>query len=116
VSDFPTTAGVGTEATGRRIKKSINNAVLLLVLSLGSICEVGAPVPGPVTDNPPDFRKEWIPGPPTRSVLSPAGSDMILPAQGSFYAPQAVLSPLSVDSWRSDRGRSASSGRDMPAN
>jgi hypothetical protein len=115
-SDFTTTAGVGTEATGRRIKKSINNAVLLLVLALGSICEAGAPVPGPITDNPPDFRKEWIPGPPTRSVLSPAGSDMILPAQGSFYAPQAVPSPSSVDSRRSVRGRSASSGRDMPAN
>ncbi|KAF4236882.1 hypothetical protein CNMCM8980_002701 [Aspergillus fumigatiaffinis] len=114
--DFPTTSGVGTESTSRRIEMSIDNAVLLLVLALGSICEVGAPVPGPVTDNPPDFRKEWIPGPPTRSVLSPAGSDMILPAQGSFYARQAVPSPSPVGDRRGVRGRSASSGRDMPAN
>ncbi|KAH1323326.1 hypothetical protein KXX47_000814 [Aspergillus fumigatus] len=114
--DIPTSAGVRTEVTSRRIEKSIDNAVLLLVLALGSICEVGAPVPGPVTDNPPDFRKEWIPGPPTRSVLSPAGSDMIIPAQGSFYASHAVPSPSPVDGRRSVGGRSASSGRDVPAN
>ncbi|GFF44604.1 C6 finger domain protein, putative [Aspergillus udagawae] len=114
--DFPTTAGVGTEATSRRIKMSIDNAVLLLVLALGSICEVGAPVPGPVTDNPPDFRKEWIPGPPTRSILSPAVSDVIFPAQGSSYEPQAASSPSPVDNRRGVRWRSASSNRDMAAN
>jgi hypothetical protein len=117
--DFPTSAGVSTEATSRRIEKSVDNAVLLLVLALGSICEVGAPVPGPVTDEPSNFRKEWIPGPPTRSVLSPAGSDMILPAQGSFYAsstPPAVPSLSSVDGRRGVGGRSASSSQDVPAN
>ncbi|KAF4207298.1 hypothetical protein CNMCM8927_003572 [Aspergillus lentulus] len=113
---FPTTSGVGTGSTSCRIEMSIDNAVLLLVLALGSICEVGAPVPGPVTDNPPDFRKEWIPGPPTRNVLSPAGSDMILPAQGSFYERQAAPSPSPVDNQRGVRGRSASSGRDVPGN
>ncbi|KAH3096609.1 hypothetical protein KXW41_009142 [Aspergillus fumigatus] len=48
--DFPIPTGGRTEATSRRIERSIDNAVLLLVLALGSICEVGAPVPGPVTD------------------------------------------------------------------
>jgi hypothetical protein len=114
--DFPTSAGVMTEASSRRIEKSLDNAVLLLVLALGSICEVGAPVLGPVTDNPPDFRKEWIPGPPTRSVLSPAGSDMILPEQGSFYAPHTLPYSSPVDDRRSIRGPSASSGGDVPAN
>ncbi|KAF7115349.1 hypothetical protein CNMCM5793_002165 [Aspergillus hiratsukae] len=106
-----------TSAMSRRIEKSIDNAVLLLVLAVGSICEAGPPVPGPVTDTPPDFRKEWIPGPPTRSILSPAGSDMILPAHGSFYAsnPHAVPSPPPVDGRRSVGGRSASSGP-SPAN
>jgi hypothetical protein len=115
VCDFSTSTGVRTEAASCRIEKSIDNAVLLLVLALGGICEVGAPVPGPVTDKPPDFRKEWIPGPPTRSVLSPTGSDMIIPAQGSFYTPHTVPSPSPIDDRRSVRGRSASSGQDMPA-
>jgi hypothetical protein len=110
--DFPTSAGVRTEATSRRIEKSLDNAVLLLVLALGSICEVGAPVPGPITDNPPDFRQEWIPGPPTRTVLSPAESDMILPVQGRIYTPQAVPYPSPADDRKSVRGQSAS----VPAN
>jgi hypothetical protein len=114
--DFPISTGVRTEATSRRVEKSIDNAVLLLVLALGSICEVGAPVPGPVTDNPPDFRKEWIPGPPTRSVLSPAESAMILAEQGGFYAPHTVPYPSPVDDHRSVRGQSASARGDVPAN
>jgi hypothetical protein len=114
--DFPTSTGVRTEATSRRIEKSIDNAVLLLVLALGSICEVGAPVPGPVTDNPPDFRKEWIPGPPTRSALSPAESAMILAEQGGFYAPHTIPYPSPVDDHRSVRGQSASARGDVPAN
>jgi hypothetical protein len=106
-----------TSAMDRHIAESSDNAVLLLVLALGSICGQGPPVPGPVTDTPPDFRKEWIPGPPTRSILSPAGSDMILPAQGSFYTsnPHAVPSPSPVDGRRSVRRQSASSGP-SPAN
>ncbi|KAG2001016.1 hypothetical protein GB937_010596 [Aspergillus fischeri] len=54
----PTSTAIRTEAMSHRIKKSINNTILLLMLALGSICEVRAPVPSPVTDNPPDFRKE----------------------------------------------------------
>jgi hypothetical protein len=104
------------EVTSRRVEKSINNTVLLLVLALGSICEVGAPVPSPVTDNPPDFCKEWIPGPPTCSVLSPAKSAMILIEQGGFYAPHTVPYPSPVNDYRSVRGQSASAHGDVPAN
>ncbi|KAH3171345.1 hypothetical protein KXW49_009403 [Aspergillus fumigatus] len=114
--DFPIPTVGRTEATSRRIERSIDNAVLLLVLALGSICEVGAPVPGPVTDNPPDFRKQWIPGPPTRSVLSPAESDIIFPVHGGFYAPHTIPYPSPVDDRRSIRGPSASLGGDVPAN
>lgn len=46
-----------------RIEQSIENAVILLVLALGSICVCrDRPVPGPVTDRPQDYRKEQIPG------------------------------------------------------
>ncbi|EAW06308.1 putative C6 finger domain protein [Aspergillus clavatus NRRL 1] len=118
--DVPTPTGVRTEGAGRRVEKSIDNAVLLLVLALGSICEVGEPVPGPATDFPPDYRKEWIPGPPTRNILSPAGSDAVLQNQTSFYAPvsnpHAVLSPSTIDGRRSTGARSASAGREVPPN
>ncbi|GMG17112.1 unnamed protein product [Aspergillus oryzae] len=50
----------------QRIEYSVHNAIVLLVLALGSICEAN-PVPGPVTDYTVDFRQEMIPG--------PAGSD-----------------------------------------
>ncbi|GMF80970.1 unnamed protein product [Aspergillus oryzae var. brunneus] len=83
--------GVGCDAqsaaeqgSGRRIEKSIYNAIILLVLALGSICEAN-PVPGPVTDYQVDFRKETIPGPPTHGILSPAGSDSLPQSQGSGY-------------------------------
>ncbi|KAE8421465.1 hypothetical protein BDV36DRAFT_304945 [Aspergillus pseudocaelatus] len=70
--------------SGRRVEKSIHNAIILLVLALGSICEAN-PVPGPVTDQPVDFRKETIPGPPTHDIVSPAGSDSLPQSQGSGY-------------------------------
>ncbi|OKP13253.1 hypothetical protein PENSUB_1056 [Penicillium subrubescens] len=44
------------------IELSINNAIVLLVLALGSICEVrDRPVPGPIMDYVVDFRKEQFP-------------------------------------------------------
>ncbi|KAB8253919.1 C6 finger domain protein [Aspergillus pseudonomiae] len=70
--------------SGRRVEKSIHNAIILLVLALGSICEAN-PVPGPITDQPVDFRKETIPGPPTHDILSPTGSDSLPQSQGSGY-------------------------------
>ncbi|KAB8200440.1 C6 finger domain protein [Aspergillus parasiticus] len=71
------------QGSGRRIEKSIYNAIILLVLALGSICEAN-PVPGPVTDYQVDFRKETIPGPP-HGILSPADSDSLPQTQGSGY-------------------------------
>jgi hypothetical protein len=79
------------------IKRLINNAVLLLILMLGSICEVGALVPSPVTNNPPDFYKQWIPSPPTCSVLSPAESNIIFLVHRGFYAPYTILYPLPIN-------------------
>lgn len=53
----------------RRIDKSIDNAIVLLVLALGAICEWRVlPIPGPVRNHPPDFRKQRIPGPSTSST------------------------------------------------
>ncbi|KAB8240229.1 hypothetical protein BDV35DRAFT_402436 [Aspergillus flavus] len=84
------------QGSGRRIERSIHNAIILLVLALGSICETD-PVPGPVTDQPVDFRKQKIPGPPTHDILSPAGSgsNSFPRSQGSGYVTesQAFASP-----------------------
>lgn len=66
----------------QRIEYSVHNAIVLLVLALGSICEAN-PVPGPVTDYAVDFRQEMIPG--------PAGSDYATHPQGSNYV---TLPPL----------------------
>ncbi|KAF9882519.1 hypothetical protein FE257_008386, partial [Aspergillus nanangensis] len=69
------------------IEKSIDSAVILLVLALGSICNVRLkPVPGPVMDHIVDFRKEQIPGASTRNAKSPSDSDSVVPSGGSFYS------------------------------
>ncbi|THC89533.1 hypothetical protein EYZ11_011022 [Aspergillus tanneri] len=84
--DLQSPIGNKSERTSsRRIERSVGNAIILLVLAVGSICEVRI-VPGPVTDTPVDFRKERIPGPTTRSGLSPAGSDSVYQMQSSLYA------------------------------
>lgn len=118
--DVPSPATVKADrASPRRIEQSIDNAVILLVIALGSICEwKELPVPGSVTDTPPDFRKEQIPGPSlNRSLLSPAASDSALPISNSFYAPtssQPFNSPSLVDGRRSIAGQP--SNREAPDN
>lgn len=86
----------------RRIEKSVDNAILLLVLALGSICEWrDHPLPGPVSKGPADFRAEYIPGPTTPAPgLSPAGSESShhLPPQGKFFLPKNTHSHNSVAS------------------
>ncbi|PYI08954.1 hypothetical protein BO78DRAFT_54343 [Aspergillus sclerotiicarbonarius CBS 121057] len=69
-----------------RVEKSLENAIILLVLALGSICDIPGAIPGPVTDTPVDFRKERIPGPSTRSMLSPTDTDSVLQSQGSMFS------------------------------
>lgn len=106
--DLPSPVGVirPDRAFPPRIEQSIDNAVILLVLALGSICECrDRPVPGPVTDKPRDYRKEQIPGPSlmNRHILSPSGSESAMPMSSSFYAPtnsQSFTSPSMVDHQR----------------
>ncbi|KAE8397232.1 hypothetical protein BDV37DRAFT_292333 [Aspergillus pseudonomiae] len=80
------------QCSGRRIERSIHNAIILLVLALGSICEAD-PVPGPVTDQPVDFRKQKIPGP-THDIISPtgSGSNSFPRSQGSGYVTESQAS------------------------
>ncbi|KAG2411767.1 hypothetical protein HFD88_009323 [Aspergillus terreus] len=109
--DMGSPATVKGEASSNIIEKSIDNAIVLLVLALGCICEVrDRPVPGPIMDHVVDFRKEQIPGPSTRSMLSPAGSDSMMASQSnSFHSkPPSFNSP-----WMGD-GRKSTAGRPYP--
>lgn len=119
--DLPSPVGVSSRNYSPRIEQSIDNAVILLVLALGSICECrDRPVPGPISDSPPDFRKEQIPGPSLmhhRPILSPAGSESAVPMSSSFYAPtsssnHAFTSPSMIERQRSLPGQAALPNRD----
>lgn len=93
--------GSADTTSGRpRVGRNIDNAIILLVLALGSICETKSPLPGPIMDHKIDYRQQHIPGPlpplqpaslngpyAPNGVLSPANSDSALAANQSFYAP-----------------------------
>ncbi|CAG7954855.1 unnamed protein product [Penicillium olsonii] len=74
-----------------RVGKNIDNAMVLLCLAIGAICEVPAPLPGPIMDQPIDYRTQRIPGPLTPISAIPAN-------QNGPYAPNGVLSPANSDS------------------
>jgi hypothetical protein len=83
--DMSRSQGSNSEKTKpRRIERSIDNAIILLVLALGAICEWrDKPLPGPVKDH--------LSAPTTtsylNSVLSPAMSESALPT-GAFLSPE----------------------------
>ncbi|KAJ5752177.1 hypothetical protein N7520_009094 [Penicillium odoratum] len=83
-----------TAATSRpRVGKNIDNAVILLVFALGAICEHPSPLPGPIMDQPINYRTEEIPAPlpaplSINGMLSPANSETaIQPNSYSFHPP-----------------------------
>lgn len=97
---------------------NIDCAIVLLTIALGAICETKSPLPGPVTDQEPDYRQQFIPGPrkpmPTSAngtntingFLSPANSDSALPSNTSFYSPFEGAShsfPTSASESRPDK-------------
>lgn len=93
-------------APPRRIEKSIDNAIILLVLALGCICEWrDKPLPGPVKDYPPEYQPPSVPH---NVGLSPAVSESALHSPGALYSPtnQTFPSPTGGDTRRSMAGRS----------
>ncbi|EKV13385.1 hypothetical protein PDIG_38840 [Penicillium digitatum PHI26] len=86
-----------------RVGKNIDNAIVLLCLALGAICEARAPLPGPIMDKKIAYHNQPIPRPltpfvppptvngtyVTHGVLSPANSDsapMQMSSSGSLYS------------------------------
>ncbi|KAJ5485372.1 hypothetical protein N7539_005360 [Penicillium diatomitis] len=100
-----TSADPSSASARPRVGQNIDNAVILLVLAIGAICEHKSPLPGPIMDRQAvDYRQQPIPAPlgplPARAsmpningpphmvngVLSPPNSDSIVP-RNSAYAP-----------------------------
>ncbi|KAL3469072.1 hypothetical protein BJX99DRAFT_242142 [Aspergillus californicus] len=78
----------------QRVEKSIPNAIILLVLALGRICEVREePIRGPCTDQVIDYRNEPIPGVSPRGAVSPGETDSMPPPQGNYYPSYQKFSP-----------------------
>ncbi|KAB8212820.1 hypothetical protein BDV33DRAFT_210814 [Aspergillus novoparasiticus] len=92
------------QSSCRHIEPSIYNAIILLVLALGSICEANL-VPGPLTDDVIDFRKQVIPGPPTHDLLSRADSDSQTQDSGYIADSHTFASPSVTDSRQSSVDR-----------
>jgi hypothetical protein len=69
-----------------RVGKNIDNAMIMLCLALGAICEVPAPLPGPIMNQRIDYRSQHIPG-----FLPPL-------SRNGAYAANDVLSPPYPDS------------------
>ncbi|KAL4778400.1 hypothetical protein BJX76DRAFT_144652 [Aspergillus varians] len=79
----------------QRVPKTISNAIILLVLALGRICEVcDEPIRGACTDQIIDYRNEPIPGVPPRAGISPAGLDSMASTQSNYYSFQDQSSSM----------------------
>ncbi|OJJ51851.1 hypothetical protein ASPSYDRAFT_63108 [Aspergillus sydowii CBS 593.65] len=77
-----------------KVQYSARNAIFLLVIALGRICEVrNEPIRGPCTDRIIDYRNESIPGETPRagvSGLSPAGPDSMGPPTNEAPMPPVM--------------------------
>ncbi|KAJ5143167.1 uncharacterized protein N7515_001954 [Penicillium bovifimosum] len=77
-----------------RVGKNIDNALVLLCLALGAICETPAPLPGPIMDHHIDYRNQFIPHPLPPPPPPPPPPN----PQNVGYPPNGVLSPANSDS------------------
>ena len=87
-----------TEANRQPLERSMNNAMILLIVALGRVCEHKDPVPPPVADGPEGISNTGLKSPPYNTPLSaatPAGY-----APGSATPDAMGRSPLSDNSSR----------------
>jgi hypothetical protein len=84
--DMTRSPGSNTVVPTRRVERSIDNAIILLVLALGAICEWrDRPLPGPVKD---PFSGHPSTSSGLQSVLSPVLSDSApMQSSGAFCSP-----------------------------
>ncbi|KAJ0418182.1 hypothetical protein BJY00DRAFT_193129 [Aspergillus carlsbadensis] len=86
----------GQPASATPVEATLPNAVVLLVLALGRICEVrDKPIRGPCTDRVIDYRNEPIPKAALRPAVSPADRESLSMNQ-SFYSPYQSHSTAST--------------------
>ncbi|KAL3466295.1 hypothetical protein BJX64DRAFT_11934 [Aspergillus heterothallicus] len=92
-------AANGHPSSTTPVASTLPNAVVLLVLALGRICEVrDQPIRGPCTDRIIDYRKEPIPRARSRQAGSMGEPDALSNTQGSFYSPYQNHSSPSLPS------------------
>lgn len=82
-------ADTASGASPPRVERNIDNAIILLVLALGSICESKSQLPGPIMDHKAHYRQLHIPGP--LPLLQPGSLN-------GPYVPNGVLSPANLES------------------
>lgn len=94
----------------RRIEKSIDNAIILLVLAVGCICDWrDKPIPGPVKDASDIQRDQMMAtSAPYTNAMSPAIADSAFQSSGGAYF-KSFPSPTGSDHRRSAPGRPLSS-------
>lgn len=94
----------------RRIEHSIDNAVILLILALGAICEHKGPMPGfaPDPNERHQDKQAFAPSPEVQSVLNEILSPPAGPASGlnnMYYQSPSVQSPDPGWEWRTPSQR-----------
>lgn len=94
----------------RRIEHSIDNAVILLILALGAICEHKGPMPGfaPDPNERHQDKQAFAPSPEVQSVLNEILSPPSGPASGlsnMYYQSPSVQSPDPGWEWRTPTQR-----------
>lgn len=82
-----------TSSTRLRVGMKIDNAVRLLILAVGAICDAQKPLPGPIMDEPMNYLNQYIPTP---WPSLPAHLQQVNDANGTSFAD--VMSPANADS------------------
>ncbi|KAJ5471515.1 hypothetical protein N7530_008872 [Penicillium desertorum] len=85
---------------GPRVGKNIDNALVLLCLALGAICEAPSPLPGPLMDEKIDYLTQpisaplrpFIPSWPANTIYTTNSNDGLSPAEPDSPAMHASLS------------------------
>ncbi|QVM13770.1 hypothetical protein D8B26_008401 [Coccidioides posadasii str. Silveira] len=86
------------------IQRSMDNAIVLLVLALGAICSWKTELPGPIPDPPSKL-------PYVTSAVSPVTMDSAMPSTNAFRSPTS-RSPNNIQGWKRSGSYSGSDHSD----
>ncbi|GKZ51931.1 hypothetical protein AbraIFM66951_008316, partial [Aspergillus brasiliensis] len=88
--------------SGRHVDKSLENAIILSILALGSICEVQVAIPGLTTDTPADLQNKRTSEPSIRGTLISEDTGLVFQLrEGYNYSSSAAVKDQNNDPDRS---------------